>query len=297
MNAVRRGGPLLSRAAQLLRTVGETARCPCSRPLPASNPFPAFSPFRPSFIAGSPLSTEALNIARTGGTCEDYEMSVKNFQMEECGKVTLGGDVFDVPLRPDIIQRVVRWQLAKRRQGTHSSKTRLWEVNKTNSKPWTQKGSGRARHGTLKGPQFRGGIAVHGPKPRNHEIGLQKKVRKLGLKVALSARVAEGKFLVMDNLEPPDHKTKFMASFVETLGGKKVLMVDGEQSANAKLVRAASNLHYVNVLPVGGLNVYSILQHDILVMSGPAVHAVHERLRRGDGQGQSEKPESSSLVS
>lgn len=286
MNAFRRGGSFLFRAVQLARTVGEAPRCPCSKALPRGN-FASFSsPAETAPPTSSPLAAAALNIARTRGAYEDHEMTVKNFRLEECGSVVLGGDVFDVPLRPDIVQRVVRWQLAKRRQGTGSSKTRLSEVNRTGRKPYNQKGLGRARHGTLKGPQFRGGIAVHGPKPRNHEIGLQKKVRKLGLKVALSARVAEGKLLVMDNLVPPDHKTKFMASFAETLGSKKMLLVDGIDFVNPKLVKASSNLHYVNVLPVEGLNVYSILQHDTLVMTGDAVQGVQNRLRRTKGQNQ-----------
>ncbi|KAJ1428983.1 Ribosomal protein L4/L1e [Sesbania bispinosa] len=105
---------------------------------------------------------------------------------------TIAGDIFDLPIRKDIIHRVVRWQLAKRQQGTHSTKT-ISEVSGTGRKPYKQKGLGRARHGTLRGPQFRGGATMHGPKPRSHAFKLNKKVRHLGLKIALSARAAEGK--------------------------------------------------------------------------------------------------------
>ncbi|KAJ0017576.1 hypothetical protein Pint_09794 [Pistacia integerrima] len=124
--------------------------------------------------------------------CQDLVIPVTNFLNEDKGFMVLAGDVFDVPIRKDIIHRVVRWQLAKRQQGTHSTKT-ISEVSGTGRKPWNQKGTGRARHGTLRGPQFRGGAIMHGPKPRSHAIKLNKKVRRLGLKIALSARAAEGK--------------------------------------------------------------------------------------------------------
>ncbi|BAF29808.2 Os12g0488600 [Oryza sativa Japonica Group] len=131
-------------------------------------------------------------------------------------------------------------------------------------KPYKQKGTGRARHGTLRGPQFRGGATMHGPKPRSHAIKLQKKVRRLGLKIALSARTAEGKLLVFEDLEVPSHKTKNVVSYISQMEDtKKVLLVDGGD-IDKKLKLATQNLHYVNVLPSIGLNVYSILQHDTL---------------------------------
>ncbi|XP_021889116.1 uncharacterized protein LOC110808077 isoform X2 [Carica papaya] len=127
---------------------------------------------------------------RTIGVYQDLVIPVTNFHNEDKGFMVLAGDVFDVPIRKDIVHRVVRWQLAKRQQGTHSTKT-ISEVSGTGRKPWRQKGTGRARHGTLRGPQFRGGATMHGPKPRSHAIKLNKKVRRLGLKIALSARAAE----------------------------------------------------------------------------------------------------------
>lgn len=126
------------------------------------------------------------------GLYQDLVIPVTNFHNEDKGLMVLAGDVFDVPIRKDIIHRVVRWQLAKRQQGTHSTKT-ISEVSGTGRKPYRQKGTGRARHGTLRGPQFRGGAVMHGPKPRSHAFKLNKKVRRLGLKIALSARAAEGK--------------------------------------------------------------------------------------------------------
>lgn len=191
--------------------------------------------------------------------------------------MVLAGDVFDVPIRKDIVHRVVRWQLAKRQQGTHSTKT-ISEVSGTGRKPWPQKGTGRARHGTLRGPQFRGGATKHGPKPRSHAIKLQKKVRRLGLKVALSARAAEGKLLIFEDLDVPTHKTKNIVNYVAQLEGtKKILLVDGGPISE-KLKLATQNLHYVNVLPSIGLNVYSILLHDTLVMSRDAVDRIVTRM-------------------
>ncbi|KAK9267753.1 hypothetical protein L1049_010187 [Liquidambar formosana] len=251
----------------------------------------------PSFIAYRRLSTSILTpesseagfpsdllskkivptLERTIGLYQDLVIPVTNFHNEDKGFMVLAGDVFDVPIRKDIVHRVVRWQLAKRQQGTHSTKT-ISEVSGTGRKPWPQKGTGRARHGTLRGPQFRGGATMHGPKPRSHAIKLQKKVRRLGLKVALSARAAEGKLLVFEDLEVPTHKTKNIVNFVKQMeNSKKLLLVDGGP-LNEKLKLATQNLHYVNILPSIGLNVYSILLHDTLVMSRDAVNRIVERM-------------------
>ncbi|CAO2142163.1 unnamed protein product, partial [Urochloa humidicola] len=211
------------------------------------------------------------------GQYEDLVARVTNFHNEDKCFMVLDGDVFDVPIRKDIVHRVVRWQLAKRQQGTHSTKT-ISEVSGTGRKPYKQKGTGRARHGTLRGPQFRGGATMHGPKPRSHAIKLQKKVRRLGLKIALSARTAEGKLLVFEDLEVPSHKTKNIVQYIKQMDEtKKVLLVDGGD-IDKKLKLATQNLHYVNVIPSIGLNVYSILQHDTLVMTRAAINRIIERM-------------------
>ncbi|KMZ72677.1 50S ribosomal protein L4 [Zostera marina] len=191
--------------------------------------------------------------------------------------MVLAGGVFDVPIRKDLVHRVVRWQLAKRQQGTHSTKT-ISEVSGTGRKPWNQKGTGRARHGSLRGPQFRHGATMHGPKPRSHAIKLQKKVRRLGLKSELSARTAEGKLIVFENFDIATHKTKHIASCMSQMDDvKKVLLVD-DDSINEKLKMATKNLHYVNVLPSIGLNLYDILRHDTLVMTKADVDKIVERM-------------------
>lgn len=213
----------------------------------------------------------------TQGLYQDLVIPVTNFNNDDKGFMVLAGDVFDVPIRKDIVHRVVQWQLAKRRQGTHSTKT-LSEVSGTGKKPHPQKHTGKARHGTLRGPQFRGGCIMHGPKPRSHAIKLNKKVRRLGLKATLSARAAEGKLIVFDDLEVPTHKTKNIVNYVKQMENtKKILLVDGGPlSENLKL--ATQNLHYVNILPSIGLNVYSILLHDTLVMTRDAVNRIVERM-------------------
>ncbi|KAG4196139.1 hypothetical protein ERO13_A06G150933v2 [Gossypium hirsutum] len=196
------------------------------------------------------------------GLFEDLVIPVTNFHDEGKGFMVLPGDVFNVPIRKDIIHR-----------GTHSTKT-ISEVSGTGRKPWQQKGLGRARHGTL-----RGGSTMHGPKPRSHAIKLKKKVRRLGLKIALSARAAEGKLHVFEDLEAPPRKTKNIVNYVNQLENtKKVLLVDGGP-INENLKLATQNPLYVNVLPSIGLNVYSILLHDTLVMSRDAVDRIVERMR------------------
>uniref|UniRef100_A0A2P2JVQ9 Large ribosomal subunit protein uL4m n=3 Tax=Rhizophora mucronata TaxID=61149 RepID=A0A2P2JVQ9_RHIMU len=224
------------------------------------------------------LSTKSVvKPDRKIGLYQDLVIPVTNFHNEDKGFMVLAGDVFDVPIRKDIIHRVVRWQLAKRQQGTHSTKT-ISEVSGTGRKPYRQKGTGRARHGTLRGPQFRGGATMHGPKPRSHAFKLNKKVRRLGLKIALTARAAEGKLLIFDDLEVPTHKTKNIVNYVKQLeDSKKLLLVDG-RPIKEKLKLATQNLHYVNVLPSIGLNVYSILLHDTLVMSRDAIERIVERM-------------------
>lgn len=228
----------------------------------------------PHSMSAKPVLTPERQL----GLYQDLVIPVTNFSNQDKGYMVLAGDVFDVPIRKDIIHRVVLWQLAKRQQGTHSTKT-ISEVSGTGRKPWKQKGTGRARHGSLRGPQFRGGATMHGPKPRSHAIKLNKKVRRLGLKIALSARAAEGKLMVFENLKLPTHKTKNIVNFVDQMEeNKRFLVVDGGD-INQKLKLATQNLHYVNVLPSIGLNVYSILKHDTLVMSRDAVNRIVERMR------------------
>lgn len=190
-----------------------------------------------------------------------------------------------MPIRRDILHRVVRWSLAAAQQGTHKTKTRS-EVRGGGRKPRPQKGSGNSRQGTIRAPQWRGGGIVHGPVPRSHAHQLPKRVRRLGLQCALSAKAWEGRLLVLDSLQPEEAKTKVMdAHLNELLAGaprRSVLFVDTHvKSEEGQLLRRASaNLPWVDCMPAVHLNVYRILQRDYLVISRAAADELLERLRR-----------------
>jgi large subunit ribosomal protein L4 len=204
------------------------------------------------------------------------KLTVRNLDNQEVGDIELSEAVFGLPVRRDILTRVVNWQLSKRRAGTHKTKG-ISDISGTTKKPYRQKGTGRARQGSLRSPQFRGGAVIFGPVVRSHEFGLQKKVRRLGLKTALSAKQAEGKLVVVDEARLDDAKTKALRSRFEALGWGSVLIIDG--AVNESFARAARNLPKVDVLPEQGANVYDILRRDTLVLTRAAVQQLEARLR------------------
>lgn len=202
--------------------------------------------------------------------------TVRTLDNQEVGDIELAEEVFGLPVRRDILARVVNWQLAKRRAGTHKTKG-ISDVSGTTRKPYKQKGTGRARQGSLRSPQFRGGAVIFGPVVRSHEFGLQKKVRRLGLKTALSAKQAEGKLVVIDAAQIDEAKTKALRARFEALGWDSVLIIDG--AVNDDFARAARNLPKVDVLPTQGANVYDILRRDTLVLTRDAVQQLEARLK------------------
>jgi large subunit ribosomal protein L4 len=204
------------------------------------------------------------------------KLTVRNLDNQEVGDIELSEAVFGLPVRRDILARVVNWQLSKRRAGTHKTKG-VSDISGTTKKPYRQKGTGRARQGSLRSPQFRGGAVIFGPVVRSHEFGLQKKVRRLGLKTALSAKQAEGKLVVVDEARLDDAKTKALRARFEALGWGSVLIIDG--AVNESFARAARNLPKVDVLPEQGANVYDILRRDTLVLTRAAVQQLEARLR------------------
>jgi large subunit ribosomal protein L4 len=204
------------------------------------------------------------------------KLTVRNLDNQEVGDIELSEAVFGLPVRRDILARVVNWQLSKRRAGTHKTKG-ISDISGTTKKPYRQKGTGRARQGSLRSPQFRGGAVIFGPVVRSHEFGLQKKVRRLGLKTALSAKQAEGKLVVVDEARLDDAKTKALRARFEALGWGSVLIIDG--AVNESFARAARNLPKVDVLPEQGANVYDILRRDTLVLTRAAVQQLEARLR------------------
>ena len=192
------------------------------------------------------------------------------------GEIELPEALFGATPRADIMARVVHWQLAKRRAGTHKAKG-MAEVSGTTKKPYRQKGTGNARQGSLRSPQFRKGGVVHGPVVRDHGYSLNKKVRRLGLISALSQKAAEGKLVVLENAAlGADAKTSAVAAKVKALGWKSVLVVDA--AADENFARCIRNLPKVQVLPTIGANVYDILNHEVLAVTRAGVEALKERL-------------------
>jgi large subunit ribosomal protein L4 len=205
------------------------------------------------------------------------KLSVRNLDNEEIGDIELADAVFGLPVRSDILARVVNWQLAKRRAGTHKTKG-ISEISGTTKKPYKQKGTGRARQGSLRSPQFRGGAVIFGPVVRSHGFDLQKKVRRLGLKTALSAKHAEGKLVVIDAARLDNAKTKALKVRLDALGWGSVLIIDGA-TVDEGFARAARNLPRVDVLPQQGANVYDILRRDTLVLTRDAAQQLEARLK------------------
>jgi large subunit ribosomal protein L4 len=205
------------------------------------------------------------------------KLNVVNFANKEVGTIDVADAVFGAPQRNDILARVIHWQLAKRRAGTHKTKG-ISDISGTTKKPFPQKGGGRARQGSLRSPQFRGGATIFGPVVRDHGYSLPKKVRRLALRTAHSTKQAEGKLVIVDEAKIAGAKTSALAKSLRANGWSSVLIVDGAEVSN-DLVRAAANIPHVDVLPSQGANVYDILRRDILVLTKSAVEQLEARLK------------------
>ena len=203
------------------------------------------------------------------------KVQVLNLDGTAAGDVELSDAVFGLEPRADILHRVVTWQLENRRGTARAARERS-DVARTGKKFGRQKGGGTARHGDRKAPIFIGGGKAHGPRRRDFDVSLNKKVRSLGLRMALSAKALNG-LVVVDNLDLTDAKTQFLAGQLAKANfGKKILVVDGEQ-VNEGFARAARNLIGINVIPAVGANVYDILKHDTLVLTRAAVEKLEAR--------------------
>ena len=194
----------------------------------------------------------------------------------EQGELTLAPEVFEVAVRPEILHLVVRAQLAAKRAGTHSTKTRGM-VSGGGVKPWRQKGTGRARAGSNRSPVWRGGAILFGPQPRNYEFKVNKKVRKLALRMALSSRLAGDNLLVVKGIDLPEAKTKLFAKVAGALGLSKALIIAPEESRN--LVLSSRNVPGITLTTPDRLSVYEILKHKQLVLLEGAVEPVETRLK------------------
>jgi large subunit ribosomal protein L4 len=202
-------------------------------------------------------------------------IDVYNQKREKVSELTLSDEVFAAFVREDLMHAVIRYQLAKARQGTHKAKGRA-EVRGGGKKPYKQKGTGRARQGTTRAPQWRGGGVVHGPQPRSYAFKLNKKVRKAALRAALSHRVASGSLVVLDDLDLPEIKTRQMVELLKTFELRDALLVLPSQNDNVQL--SARNLPNVTTLLVEGVNVRDVLHRGNLVMIRAAAEALVQRL-------------------
>ncbi len=205
------------------------------------------------------------------------KLDVLKLEDGKSGSIELSEKIFGIEPRGDILHRVVRWQLEKRQQGSHSVLTRS-EVSYSTKKIYRQKGTGGARHGSRRAPIFRKGGVYKGPTPRSHEHQLNKKMRALGLKHALSAKLASGNLVIIEKAELKDGKTKVLSKLLERKGWRKALLVDGQQ-LDKNLCRAAQNISMIDVLPGPGINVYDILKSNTLVLTRAAVGFLEERLK------------------
>ncbi len=203
------------------------------------------------------------------------KLQVLNLENEKIGHIDLNSHLFGCDDRPDILYKVVHWQMAARRAGTHSVKER-GDVQGSTRKIYRQKGTGGARHGGIRGAQFRGGGIIFGPCVRSHEYKLNKKVRKLALRIALSLKIRENSIIVLDGLQVASPKTADVHKKLQVLGLKSALFIDREIDNNFKL--SVANLHKIDVLPEKALNVLDILQHEKVVLTVDALQLIEARL-------------------
>ena len=205
------------------------------------------------------------------------ELKITTLDGEAKGSVNLSDNIFGLEPRQDLIQRCVVWQLAKRRAGTHAVKNRA-DIWRTGKKMYKQKGTGGARHGSARVPQFRGGGRAFGPVVRSHATDLPKKVRALALRHALSAKAKDGGLIVIESAVLEAAKTKALVGHFSGLGLTNALIIDGAE-LNAGFASAARNIPNIDVLPIQGINVYDILRRNTLVLTRAALDALEARLK------------------
>ncbi|KQP93999.1 MULTISPECIES: 50S ribosomal protein L4 [unclassified Methylobacterium] len=205
------------------------------------------------------------------------QIDITTLDGEGAGSVDLNETIFGLEPRVDLLQRMVRWQLAKRQAGTHAVKNRS-DVNRTRKKLYKQKGTGNARHGAASAPQFRGGGRAFGPVVRSHAHDLPKKVRALALKHALSAKVKDSTLIIIDDVKLAEGKTKALVERFEKMGLSSALIIGGAE-VDVNFARAARNIPQIDVLPVQGINVYDILRREKLVLTRAAIDALEARFQ------------------
>ncbi|KKB96418.1 50S ribosomal protein L4 [Candidatus Arcanobacter lacustris] len=204
------------------------------------------------------------------------KLNVINLDNQTVGDIELPESIFNLPIRLDILHRVVQWQRAKARSGTHKVKV-IGEISGTTKKPFKQKGTGNARQGSLRAPQMRGGAIIFGPVVRSHAYDMPKKVRALGLKTALSSKLADQKLFILDSAKLDEAKTSVLNEKLLAMGLSSVLFIDGNDLDTA-FALAVRNLKNIDLLPTMGANTYDILRHENLILTTKAVAQLQERL-------------------
>jgi len=202
---------------------------------------------------------------------------VVNLQNKKVAEIDLPVSVFKQPVRVDILSRVVEWQLARRRSGNHQTKE-IADISGTTKKMYRQKGTGGARHGSKRAPQFRGGSVIFGPVVRSHAYSLPKKVRQLGLRTALSSKLQSGDMIVVDSFEINQPKTKALKAALAQFGTESILLIDVDTGRLVNTALAAGNIADFDLLPQIGANVYDILRKQKLILTVDAVKALEARL-------------------
>tara|TARA_E500000075_G_C6870447_1_gene259357 strand:+ start:173 stop:796 length:624 start_codon:yes stop_codon:yes gene_type:complete len=205
------------------------------------------------------------------------KIEVNSLDNKKIKDIDLDKQIFGLELKEEIIYRMVRYQLAKRRSGNHKTKG-ISEISGTTKKPFKQKGTGNARQGSKRSPQMRGGAVIFGPQVRSHAHKLPKKIKKLALKMAISKKVKDGKFRIINELKMSKPKTNLFRSKLAGLKLDSVLFIDGKDIDNNFLL-ASKNVPKIDILPVAGINVYDILKRDYLVLSENALNGIKERFK------------------
>ncbi len=205
------------------------------------------------------------------------KLKVVTLDNKDAGEITLSKEIFGLEVRNDLLHRMVEYQRAKKQAGTHKTKT-ISEISGTGKKPFKQKGTGSARQGSLRSAQMRGGSTIFGPVVRSHAVDMPKKVRKLAMKHALSAKQKAGSLFVIETDALKDAKTKKLAASFKKNGWDAPLIIGGAE-LNESFAKAARNIIHVDVLPQAGINVYDILRHKQLVLTKDAVKHLEERLK------------------
>ncbi len=204
------------------------------------------------------------------------KVNIVDQQNKEVGKIDLAPEVFEVEVKPEILHLVVRQHLATARKGTHATKNRALKTG-GGRKPWRQKGTGRARAGSVRSPLWKGGATIFGPQPRDYSFKINKKIKQLALKMALSSRLADSGLTVVDKIELKAIKTKDFVAIAENLELKKALIV--AKDVDTKLVLSARNIPGIKIVDASKINVYDVLKHPQLIMLQSAVEDIQERLQ------------------